>query len=462
MNKKQIRTFTLLVSSIGAFLPSYLTAAMNVALPTIGSEFLVGPSALSWINQATLLAVAISAVPMGKISDIVGNKKVLFMGTLVMIMGTLIGGLAPIFLILLIGRAIQGIGAAMVSTTVVIFVFSSYDESSRGKTLGINLFFTYLGITLGPLISGILLAVTSWRAIFFSMIILQVILLFCLRQIMPIKDETTDDETYDVIGTLLYAIGVFLVVYGLTNLLSQDSAIYLFIGGLIILLLFILYETKTPNPIIDVRFLIQNKALSSSLIISTLNYSSTFSISYLMSFYLQTSLQLSSALAGFLLLIQPAFQAIFSPLTGSLSDKKDPMKLATVGMLVITIGLFAFSFFTSSTSILVIVSLFILMGIGYALFSSPITNIIMSSVEPTKRGIASGLRGTSRTLGQSFSTAITAIILFMYLGDASITVENASDFLVSFQTTFIVMGILSLMGIILSLIFIKKKRTQGP
>jgi len=255
----------------------------------------------------------------------------------------------------------------------------------------------------------------------------------------------------DFLGAIIYAVAIFALVWGLSNLNSNVSAGWILIGGVLVLLLFGLFESKSSSPLLDIRTLKRNRMLIFSSLAAFINYSSTFAISYLMSLYLQDIRGISAQYAGFILLIQPIFQAVFSPLSGVISDRVEPRYVASLGMTLITISLFFLSFLGMNSPLALVVLLLSIIGIGYALFSSPNANSIMSSVEPKQYGVASGILSTARTVGQSFSMAITTLIISLFLGQETISAQTAGLFVRGFQMTFLLFSILCLLGVLASL-----------
>jgi MFS family permease len=163
--------------------------------------------------------------------------------------------------------------------------------------------------------------------------------------------------------------------------------------------LFFRIEKKSPFPVLNVKLFTQNKLFTFSTLSALINYSATFAIVFLLSLYLQKIKLLSPREAGFVLLVQPLVMAIFSPIMGRLSDKIEPRFLATSGMTLCTLGLVSFVFLSETTSIYTIIAILVMVGLGFAMFSSPNMNTIMSSVEKNIYGFASSITETMRVLG---------------------------------------------------------------
>ncbi|MBF7097517.1 MFS transporter [Alkalibacter mobilis] len=444
------RNFILATTLLGAFWSAYNTTAVNVAVPAITQEFGASTTYTSWIITSTLLVTSLFVLPIGKLSDLYGRKKTLLIGSVIMTATSLLCGISQSVTMMIIFRGIQGIGGAMMAATVVSIVSGAFPHGSRGKALGINVASTYIGLSAGPFISGMIVKYFSWRGIFFLSIPLGLLLIFMILKI-DAEWKSNEKIKIDYFGAILYGIGILGLIWGLTNFNSMSVGKIAFGSGLVIMIAFGFYEVRTDDPLLDIRALKVNRVLVFSTLASFINYSSTYAISYMMSLYLQYVKGLDPQYAGMVLLIQPAFQAVFSPLAGILSDRVDPQYVASVGMSIIAVSLFLLSTLDLATNLIFIVILLSLIGLGFALFSSPNTNSIMSSMNKNQYGVASGILSTARTVGQSFSMAVTALIVSVYLADNSITASTTPDFVQSFRLTFIIFAVFCVVGIFASL-----------
>jgi MFS family permease len=182
-----------------------------------------------------------------------------------------------------------------------------------------------------------------------------------------------------------------------------------------------------------------------------INYSATFAVNFLLSLYLQYIKGFSPLHSGLILVVQPVIQAFFSPFAGRLSDRIEPRIVASTGMGLTALGLGLLIFLNNRASILFIVAVLITLGLGFALFSSPNTNAVMSSVENRFYGIASGTLATMRLTGQMLSMGIVMLVFALHIGDAPITPEEYPSFMVSMHSSLIILCLLCFGGIFASL-----------
>ena len=440
----------LFVTTLSAFLTTFMGAAINVALPKIGNEFSIDNIMQGWIATVYVLSAAIFLVPFGKLADIYGRKKIFTIGVIVYTISSFISAVAPDAITLLYARALQGIGGSMIFGTAIAILTSVYPANERGKVLGYNLAATYMGLSLGPVIGGILTHQLGWRSIFYlSTILCCILLFFVLRKL---KGEWAEDkgDKFDIWGSVLYMAGLLGIMYGFTILPSLDGIIIL-CTGIILIIIFMYLQKKVKFPIFNLTQFKKNTVFIFSNLAAFINYSATFAVGYLLSLYLQYIKGFNPQEAGLIMVAQPITMAIFSPIAGRLSDKIEPQIVATIGMILTVIGLVPFIFLSNDTSVTYIVCTLLLIGIGFALFSSPNTNAIMSSVERKYYGLASASLGTMRLTGQTISMGIATLIFGMHLGRVKITPDYFPQFIDSTKITFIVFTVLCAIGVFASL-----------
>jgi MFS family permease len=227
--------------------------------------------------------------------------------------------------------------------------------------------------------------------------------------------------------------------------------VWLIVAGVIGLSAFIRWEMKIKSPVLDISLFRNSRAFTFSNLAALINYSATFAVSFLISLYLQYVKGFNPETAGLILVAMPAMQAIFSPLAGRLSDRIEPRIIASAGMALTTIGLAIFIFLNEKTPLELIISNLALMGFGFALFSSPNTNAVMSSAPKTAYGVASATVATMRQIGMVFSMGLAMLMFALYIGRVQITPEYYPLFQESMKTSFIIFAILCFGGIFASL-----------
>ncbi|MEM3538265.1 MAG: MFS transporter, partial [Nitrososphaerales archaeon] len=394
---------------------------------------------------------AVFLVPLGRIADIYGRKRIFLYGISIYTISCLLLIVSPNIIALIFFRFLEGIGSAMILGTGVAILTSIFPFSERGKALGINVTAVYLGLSLGPFLGGFLTQNFGWRSIFLVNVPLGSTII--ILSFWKLKGEWAEakGEKFDFLGSIIYGITLIAIIYGL-SLLTATLGVWLILFSVLGILAFLKWEMKVESPILNINLFRNSRVFTFSNMAALINYSATFAVGFLLSLYLQYIKELTPQTAGLILVSQPVVQAIFSPFAGWLSDRIEPRIVASIGMALTTIGLFLLTFLNEKTTIEFITSSLILLGFGFALFSSPNTNAVMSSVEKKFYGVASAMLGTMRLIGQNLSIGIAMLIFAIYIGRAQITPEYYLLFLMSIKVAFIIFSFLCFIGIFASLV----------
>jgi MFS family permease len=329
-------------------------------------------------------------------------------------------------------------------------LISIYPPEERGKVLGINVAAVYSGLSCGPFLGGLLTQYFGWRSIF--LINLPLGLLIIVFILWKLKGEWVEakGEKFDLTGATLFSVALVAIMYGFSTLPGLCGICFIVLGALGFFA-FVKWEKRTPSPIFEMDLFSKNKVFALSNLAALINYGATFSVSFFMSLYLQFIQGHTPQEAGIVLVSQPIMQAIFSPLAGRLSDRIEPRIIASTGMALTAIGLFFLIFVDQETTIPFLIGTLILLGLGFALFSSPNTNAVMSSVEKKFYGVASGTLGTMRATGMMFSMGMAMMIFSIFIGRAQITPASYSLFMKSMKVAFTISTGLCVAGIFASL-----------
>jgi EmrB/QacA subfamily drug resistance transporter len=444
------RTLILIVVSLAAFLTPFDVSAVNLALPSMGIEFAMDAVTLAWVATAYLLSLAIFLVPFGKLADIYGRKRVFTYGAILFSIASFLISLSFSSTSVIVFRTFQGFAAAMITSTGFAILTSAYPAGEKGKALGISVAAVYLGLSVGPFLGGLMTQYIGWRSIFYVNIPLGIII--AVVSIRKLKWEWAEakGEPFDLVGSVVYGLALFSLVYGLTQIPAQISLV-LIVVGVVAAASFIIWEQRSRFPVFNINLFVRNRAFAFSNVAALINYSATFAVTLLLSIYLQSVRGFSPQLAGTLLIAQPIVQAAVSPVAGRLSDRIEPQVVASIGMGITTVGLAPFIFLTPTTPIPLIIASLAVLGFGFGIFSSPNTNAVMSSVERNFYGLASGTIATMRTIGQVLSVALVELIFALIIGQAVITPESPGLFMLSNQLAFSLFTVLCFVGIFASL-----------
>ncbi len=449
-NKRQ-SNITLAIVMIASFITPFMSNAINIAIPSIGLEFGGSQSLLNWVVAGFLLSSAAFLLPFGRLADQVGRKKIFLIGMIALAVSSLACALAPSLIALIVFRILQGISSAMIFSTSMAILTSVVPPESRGKALGFNSAATYIGLSSGPVLGGLICSVFSWRVVFYFNLALALIII--ILTLWKLKGEWTGEAVrFDGVGVFLCIAAQALLLFGLTDLTAGILYQASFIAGLFLLVLFFLFEKNRSNPLLPIGSIIKNRTFAFSNLAALINYSATFALSYVLSLYLQTALGLDTAASGLILLVQPIIMATLSPVTGMLSDRIKPAILASIGMGISAAGLLFFIFLSVETSIVLIIINLAFIGFGYALFASPNTNAVMGSIDRSLYGVGSSILGNMRLLGQSISIAIMSLITSILM--PGLTIDSSGyvgQLMVSLKIGFIIFTALCVLGVFASL-----------
>ena len=448
--KSTNRDCVLVIATLASFLPPFMASSINIALPAIGAEFYMDAILLGWVPTSYLLSAAVFLVPFGKIADIYGMKKVFFIGLAIFTASSLIAFFAPSSYILIFSRVLQGFGSAMIFGTGTAILVNVFPLQERGRVLGINAAFAYLGLSLGPFLGGLLTQYFGWRSLFLVNVPLGLIPL--VLGLWKLKGEWSGarGDRFDLVGSAIYSLMLVAVMYGFSLFPTWQGAALVLAGAATFFLL-VRWESGMASPVLDVSLFKNNHVYAYSNLAALISYSATFAITFLLSLYLIYIKGLEPDQAGLIMLAQPAVMTIFSPYTGKLSDRIEPRFVATAGMALTFVAVLAFVFLSGETSLFFIVACLITLGLGLALFTSPNTNAIMSSVEPRHYGIGSATLATMRLIGQVSSMSFVMMVFSFYLGKVAITPQYYPEFLASVKVAFVIFSALCILGILASL-----------
>jgi EmrB/QacA subfamily drug resistance transporter len=323
-------------------------------------------------------------------------------------------GAAPSLLSLVIFRAVQGVGGAMMMAISPAMTTRAFPSNERGRALGIIAAIVAVGTSTGPALGGIITGALTWRWIFYINIPVGVIGVFATLRFLPEKMRfDRAGQRFDLMGAILLWAGLTSLMLGMTfgQEAGWDSVtiVGLFSASVVLLILFGIVEKRVSQPIVDLS-LFRIRLFAASLASSFLSFMALFAVVFLMPFYLEELRGFAPDHAGLLLTAVPLTIGLVAPVSGYLSDIFGSRVLSSLGLAIGSAGLWFLGNLTPQTSIRGIIWPLVIAGLGQAIFQSPNNNAIMGSVPPNRLGTASGFLATVRVLGQGFSVAIAGAI----------------------------------------------------
>ena len=423
MDKKNLLLF---ICTVLSFFTVFAVNAVTIVIPSIATEFHMSNIVQNWVTIIFLLVVAVLSVPAGQISGKYGLKKVTIISVVLFIIISIVNVLVTSQEQFLACRLILGIALSFINVTSMAMIVNAFPPEERGKALGINITGVYVGLSLSPVIGGILNYNLGWRSVvLFGVPFLFVILALLLTRI---DEEWSSFENLplDLKGSFAYGIGMVLFMYGFT-ILNTQLGVILTVLGVIILLIFAWIELKQAHPVFDIRFFKNHKFLSANFA-SLCAYLATYAVTTILNYHLQYIKGFDSQTAGMILLVAPLCQVVLAPIAGRLSDRFVPQILAAIGMALGTLSLF---------------------------LSPPNTNVIMGSVPPKDTSVASAAVATMRTVGQAMSMGILTLVFAFVMGDVPIIQQYYPLLIQSCQITCIICVVLCIASVFASFVGIK-------
>jgi EmrB/QacA subfamily drug resistance transporter len=443
---------------IGTFLAPLDSSIVNIALPSIASQFGRTLAEVSWVTTAYLLTSASLLLSMGRAGDMWGLRRLYVTGLLVFGGGSLACAASPTLAVLVGARVLQAVGASMLFAAGPALVARTFPPERRGWALGYVTLAVSAGLTVGPALGGILVGTFGWPSIFLINVPLTVVVAIVARRLLP--SECPVSERFDVPGALLAGVALLLFLFGLTG--AEHAGVFsaVVLGPVaasgLCAAAFIWWERRAEAPMVDLA-LFRVHEFTSGIGAATLAYLAVFSITFTMPFYLLRVEGVDSRYAGLVLTVLPLAMAVLAPIAGRTSDRRGSRGLSTLGMVVLAAGLLVASMLRPGSSLGAVAAVLAFAGSGMALFQTPNTAAILRSVPRERTGVASALIAEARNVGMAVGIAVTAAIIGIVLGgvrlpegSAPLPPELAAGFSAGMAVSFRVMAGVAMLAAALS------------
>jgi MFS family permease len=436
MYSKNTRRLVQLVAGLGSALAPFMVSSIIVATPAIGAEFPSDVALLNWVTAAFFIFAAALLVPFGRVADIRGSKKVFTAGMVVYLTSAAVSGFAPSILVLIAGRALTGVGAAMVFGTSLALLSLVFPDEERGRAIGINIAAMFTGFALGLVAGGAIATYASWRYLFVIVAVIAALNSVIILTRAKGECELAQKTGYDPFGMALFIPGVLLFMYGLATI-GKVTGIAVLISGVAGLIIFFAWERRCGNPLIP-RDLMGSRNLALAAGANIIFNASAFGITFILSLYLQYVTGLDPGTAGLFLLISQGLLIFLGPLTGRLSDRYPPHLVAASGALVNAAAMLILISLSPGSSLLLIIGALALNGIGFALFMPSVVKWALLGVRREEFGLLTGLSETARLAGISVSNAVIIILFSIIMGDAVVGAGTIPEFISASRVSVVV------------------------
>jgi len=439
----------------GTFMATLDSSIVNIALPTLTKELGLDLSRVKWVVIIYLLVLTCLLLPFGRLSDQKGRKLIFQTGYIIFVIGSALCGMAPNLTWLVVFRAIQAIGAAMLMANGPAIISATFSSKDRGAALGTLAMVVSTGLVTGPSVGGFLISTFGWRSIFWINIPIGFLGILLVNYFLK-KDIHHSRQQFDWAGAVLQTLLLILFMAVFDPPLISISGSFPFHfprwgAGLVLLFLGTLFfkvESVAKAPLFDFS-LLKNRTFWSANLAGFLTFVAFSSITVLMPFFLEEVLHFPPQKAGFLMTAIPLTIFVVAPISGRLSDRLGSQELSFSGALVGVLGLFAMAGvfglgLSHRTTEAGIIMGLCSIGLATGLFQSPNNNAIMGSVPHHKLGVASALLATVRNLGLVTGAGLATSVFTWRL-------ETTRDFVASFHTTWLIAGFIGIGALVASL-----------
>lgn len=440
MKVKQLKWTMFVITAIGNFIAMLDSSTVTLALYPMSVDLRVPLSQIQWVMIAYMLVLTVLLPFFGKLGDIFSKNKLYSIGFLIFALGAFLSSAATSFNLLILYRCVEALGASIMLSNAQAIIATIFKGPRRGKALGLNGCFVAIGGVSGPAIGGILINSFSWHAIFYpSMIVGLLGFIFAKKYLPHHRDKEIKNFKFDYKGFIYFTVSLFALLLAISEGHEWGwSSINIIALGIITLIfggLFYFRDHKINYPLINFS-LFKIRPFTFGNMAVMMAYMAMFTNSILLPFFLQEIQGYNPMITGLLILSYSLTLSVMAPIAGRMSGKYGSRYLTLAGASVYCIALFLFVIFSKSAPMWQIVLASGIMGIGNGLFQSPSNNAIMTSVNKSELGIASGILALSRNLGNILGVAVT-ITLFETFRNIFLNNGNAYEtaFLYSYKIT---------------------------
>ncbi len=390
------------------------SSVVNTLLPVLARELGTTVAGIEWVSTVYLLVISGLLLGFGRAGDLYGTKRTYIAGFFVFVIASALCGLSPTAHVLIALRALQAIGAAMITSNSPAILTRTFPPEQRGRALGALGTFTYLGLTVGPSLGGWLTGAFGWRSIFYINVPIGGLALFLSMRYIAHDRTEHRAEKFDYAGAILFMVGLVALLTALNQAHAwgwgSPLTIGLLLASILILVVFVRLELRTESPMLDLS-LFRNRVFAACTTSALLNYCCVYSVIFTIPFLLIQGRHLSPQHTGIVMTAQPIVMAVIAPISGSLSDKIGSRIPATLGMVILAIGLIFLAISVHSSGLTMIALALGVIGLGVGLFVSPNNSALMGAAPRTRQGIASGVLATARNAGMVMGVGIAGAVL---------------------------------------------------
>jgi MFS transporter, DHA2 family, methylenomycin A resistance protein len=450
------RRFVLFTMCLGVLIAQVDTSVVNLALTPIGIDLQASVNALQWVVDAYNLVYASLLLTAGTLGDLYGRRRLFALGVAIFTLGSLVCGFAPDETILIAGRALTGLGAALLMPTCLAILAVTYtDPAERTHAIGIWASCYGVALALGPTLGGFLVNAAGWRSIFLIIVPVSGLALVMTLRFVP-ESKDPEGRRLDLPGQALAIVALGTLTFAAVEAphWSARSVELCLAVAVVAGLLFLRVESRTEGALLPLEFL-RRRGLSASMAVASLMTFGMYGMLFLVPLYLQQQRRASVIAAGLALLPLSLLYVIVSQHSGALTHRFGPRVAMTAGMGLMGAGLFLLSAVTAETSLYAVELDLAILGIGLGLNTGPVNAVAVASVPRSRSGTASGLLNTARMIGATLGVAVLGAV-FAH-GQAA----PGAGFIDGLRAALIIGGAGEVLGALIALLAIRKDALSG-
>jgi MFS family permease len=417
------------------FAPPFMISGVAVALPALSADLGAGATALSLVETLFLAAAVALLLPAGRLGDAADKATLYKAGMAAFALSSIAIGLVSSVAAILALRLLQGAFSAAVQASGPALIADAVPPERRGRAFGITIGAVYAGLTLGPIVAGLLVELWGWRAVFIAGGALVLLLLAPIHLMLPAAWRRPPPRAVHLPSTALAAAAMLALVAGAATLREGAIGYGAMALGLALVGAFFFLQRRVAQPLLNVEFLARNRVLRNALVVQWLLYCNAFGTVFLLSLHMQSVLGASPNTAGQVIAIGTLLMAAIAPLAGLLTDRMRPAAIASAGVAIALAAALAATRLGAGSHLFFVAAVLAVQGVGFAFFSSPNMTMVMNAVPPDRTGIASALSATARSLGMVSGMLIVAALVSVNLGHDPVGADPAR-FVATLQASF--------------------------
>ncbi len=397
---------------VGTFMSALDASIVGTLLPTLGKELRATEAQVEWVSTVYLLVVSGVLLIVGRLGDLRGHKDVYVAGFAGFVVSSALCGLSGSLHLLVAFRALQALSGAMLFANAPAIITAAFPPQERGRALGLQATMTYLGLSTGMPLGGLLATTFGWPSIFFVNVPVGAFGVWLALRNIPRDRPAAAPPPFDVGGAALFFVGLLALLLALNQGHAWGWGSAPVLGLLVLaaaaLSAFVAVERRRPEPMLDLS-LFARRAFSGAVFSAAVSYVAQFAVIYLMPYYLQ-SRGLGPLGSGLVMVAQPVMMMITAPVAGTLSDRLGTRGPVVLGMLLLAAGLLLLSAIGPRTPLAVVVVCNAVAGLGFGCFVAPNNSRLLGAAPPHRRGIASGVLAAARNTGMVLGVGLAAAV----------------------------------------------------